>query len=378
MSLFDPHMLLHLVVRFLDLTTMVIVVGGLAFDAFVMTPVLRGLDLAPADHAAVEARYQRLYVRLVGGALIGLFLIQFIDVLLRVQMMSGRPFPVVMGLLPSAIPGTHIGKVWLAKMAVLVVLVGVWTATSRRHAPTASWSRPVLLGGAALFSLMVALAGHAADQGNVSPDVAADWLHVMSICAWVGGLVSFSVLVPRVPDVLDESRAARVVTRAMNRFSTVAGWSLAVLILTGMYGVWQHIHAWAGLTSAYGAALLVKLALVAPMIALGAVGRYDNLPELQTKTGETFRITWLSRTAAGSFAAIRRLFGIDPLRAAHETIAAVRTRTVRFIVVECAFAVGVLIGTAVLTQTMPPHVTDFGAPEPMPHHMMDMPSGSMP
>ncbi|HET8760491.1 MAG TPA: CopD family protein [Nitrospiria bacterium] len=380
MSLLDPHMLLHLVVRALDLAAMVIVVGGLAFDAFVMTPVLGRLDLSPSERAPVDAAYRARYTRLVGWALAVLVIIQFADLLLRVQMMSGKPFSVVMGLLPSAITGTHIGKVWIAKIGALTILAIVWLVTYRRSAAPSggSWNRPGLLAIAAIVSIMVALAGHAADQGNVSPDVAADWLHVLSICTWVGGLVAFMVLVPTASRVAGERHAARLFTRAMARFSTVAGWSLGALLLTGAYGVWLHIHSWAGLAGAYGTALLVKLAFVAPMIGLGALGRFDNLPELQTMTGEAFRSTWLARVAAASFATIRRLSGVDPLRATHETIAAVRSRSLRFIVWECVFAVGVLAGTSVLTQTMPPHVTDFAVPEASPHHMMDMPNGSMP
>jgi len=294
-------------------------------------------------------------------------------------MMSGRPYSVVMGLLPSAIPGTHIGKVWVAKISVLAILALVWTTAYRRRAAPSSdaWSRPVLLGTAAAVSLMVALAGHAADKGNVSPDVAADWLHVMAVCAWVGGLVAFTVLVPTVSRIADEAHAARFFTRAMTRFSTVAGWSLGALLLTGAYGIWLHIHSWAGLTSTYGTALIVKLAFVAPMIALGALGRYDNLPELQSLTREPAHNTWLSRAAAASLAVIKRRFITAPLRSPREPIAAVRTRTIRFIVMECAFAVVVLVGTAVLTQTMPPHVTDFGVPDSMPHQMNNMPGHSM-
>lgn len=374
MSLLDPHMLLHLAVRALDLAATVIVVGGLAFDAFVMAPLLRH------EASAVHGRYQERFRRLIGWALWILFGLQFVDLLLRVQMMSGRPFAAVIGLLPAAIPGTHIGKVWLAKIVVLIVLIAVWTAAGRSRSETGigPWTRPALLGAVATFCAMIALAGHAADQGNLSPDVAADWLHVLAVCAWVGGLVAFIALVPPLVRLADEREAARLFTRAMARFSTVAGWSLGALLLTGAYGVWIHVHSWAGLASPYGSALLAKLVFVAPMIALGALGRYDNLPELQIMTGETFRSTWIARAAAASFAAVRRLFRIDPLRATHETIAAVRVRTLRFVAAECVFAVGVLVGTAVLTQTMPPHVTDFAVPEASPHHMMDMPNGSMP
>ncbi len=374
MNLLDPHMLLHLVVRGLDLATIVLVVGGLAFESFVAAPALRQLDVSPAERRTAALAFRRRHTRLVGWSLVTLLVIQSIDIVLRVQMMSGRPFSVVVGLIPQAAVGTHVGKVWMGKMAVLIGLLIVWTLVLRADDPApprTTWHRHALLAGAALFCLMVALAGHAVDRGNISLDVAADWLHVMAVSAWVGGLVALRALLPAALDSLDEKAAAHLFTRALGRFSTVAGWAVGILVATGAYSIWLHIPSWAGLSGTYGIALIVKLALVAPMIGLGALARFVSLPTLRALTGEPARSGPFARFATTCLVAARRMAGRHTASAG-ATAAQIRRRCMRFILFECALAVGVLAGTAVLTQTMPPHVTGFETPG-----MTDMPGMSM-
>ena len=374
MSLLDPHMLIHLVVRGLDLTAMMLVVGGLAFESFVAAPALRQLDVRPSERQTAALAFRHRHTRLVGWSLVALLVIQGLDIVLRVQMMSGRPFSVSVGLIPQVIVGTHNGKVWMGKMAVLVGLLIMWIFALKGGAsspPRTTWNGHALLTSAALFCLMVALAGHAADQGNLSPDVAADWLHVMAVSAWLGGLVSLRALLPAALDSLDEEAAARLFTRALDRFSTVAGWAVGILVATGAYGIWQHIPSWAGLSSTYGIALVVKLALVAPMIGLGALARFVSLPTLRALTGEPARSGPLARFATQCLT-VARLMAVRRTASAGASATLIRRRCMRFILFECGLAVGVLAGTAVLTQTMPPHVTDFDTPG-----MTDMPGMSM-
>ncbi|MBI3607630.1 MAG: CopD family protein [Nitrospirae bacterium] len=374
MSLLDPHMLIHLVVRGLDLAAMMLVVGGLAFESFVAAPALRQLDVPPSERRTAALAFRRRHTRLVGWSLAALLVIQGIDIVLRVQMMSSRPFSVVVGLFPQAIVGTHIGKAWLGKMAVLVGLLIIWILTLNVETSSSSrptWHRRALLIGAGLFCLMVALAGHAADRGNVSVDVAADWLHVMAVSAWLGGLVALRVLLPAALDSLDEKTAARLFTRALDRFSTMAGWAVGIMVATGTYSIWLHIPTWAGLSGTYGIALIAKLALVAPMIGLGALARFVSLPTLRALTGESVRSGPLTRFVTRCLAVARRM-AVRRTASAEATATQIRRRCLRFILFECALAVGVLAGTAVLTQTMPPHVTDFETPG-----MTDMPGMSM-
>ncbi len=96
-----------------------------------------------------------------------------------------------------------------------------------------------------------------------------DWLHLSFTALWLGG-VGYLALV-MTPSALRVSHAVPMLGRAIERFSTLA--VLSVLVL-GVTGVAQSagfvVTPSAVLTTDYGRALLVKLALSLPVLALGA------------------------------------------------------------------------------------------------------------
>ncbi len=380
MSLLEPHMLFHTIVQWLSLLATVILVGGIGFEFLVFRNAVRTANLPSVQQERISLQGQHYLKRLVGWSLFFLTLILGVDLLLRIQMMSGKPFGVVLGLVPSALLGTHIGKVWLGKIGVVLVMVILWFVLLRRPSAPA---RHFKYGGLAflmtggLFCLMVSLSGHAADQGNVSVPVVGDWLHVMAISTWVGGLVSLRIFLPRVLIQLEEKMALQFLTRVIARFSTVAMASVSTIVITGIYNTWLHIQSWQGfIQSTYGLSLLTKLALVLPMIGLGGLARYYILPHLQSLIGEPYPAGLFSRLA-GSFVRLGYRvigFGAAPNRS-NETFLNIRKQCLSFILLECILALGVLACTAVLTQTMPPHVTSFPSPGETPMH--DMPGMKM-
>jgi copper transport protein len=69
---------------------------------------------------------------------------------------------------------------------------------------------------------------------------------------------------------------------AVRRFSQVATISLGVVVLTGLVRGLVEVRTWHGLTStSFGRTLLIKLVLVAGLIALGAVNRFRIVPALR-------------------------------------------------------------------------------------------------
>jgi len=85
----------------------------------------------------------------------------------------------------------------------------------------------------------------------------ADMAHLVGVAVWLGGLVLLcSVVLPRrQPDEL---------RRVISRFSTMAGTSVAVVVLAGSFLSWQLVGSFGALTGTrYGHVLFVKLTLVA-------------------------------------------------------------------------------------------------------------------
>ncbi|WP_370290994.1 cytochrome c oxidase assembly protein [Nocardioides sp.] len=122
-------------------------------------------------------------------------------------------------------------------------------------------SRWVLLTRSVLALLVLALAavvpplltGHAAGAGNHDTAVIGVVVHVIAAVIWVGGVVALWWH-------LALSRKMR--ERALHRFSGIASWCLAAVVISGVIGTLVRTGGVDGLASAYGAAAGVKLVLV--------------------------------------------------------------------------------------------------------------------
>jgi copper transport protein len=121
------------------------------------------------------------------------------------------------------------------------------------------------------------ITSHSVGEG-VLP-IAADWLHVVATAVWIGGLVALVVALGTT-DRADREAVAPALT---SRFSTVAGVALAALIATGVYSAWVEIPALrAFAVTPYGRTLLVKLVIIVPLVAMGAVNRFVFTPMLKS------------------------------------------------------------------------------------------------
>ncbi|MFE2247432.1 copper resistance CopC/CopD family protein [Streptomyces lavendulae] len=110
-----------------------------------------------------------------------------------------------------------------------------------------------------------ALAEHAST--GIQPGLArpVDILHLLAVAAWLGGLVALLVALHKVPDIERE---------AVQRFSRVAFISVLVLAVTGVYQSWRQLGSWSALTgTSYGRLLIIKVALVAVLVAIAYLSR---------------------------------------------------------------------------------------------------------
>ncbi|MGW0389457.1 copper resistance CopC/CopD family protein [Streptomyces sp. NPDC003042] len=110
-----------------------------------------------------------------------------------------------------------------------------------------------------------ALSEHAST--GLQPGIAmpADILHLLAVATWLGGLAALLVALHKMPDIERE---------AVQRFSKVAFVSVLVIAVTGVYQSWRQIGSWSALTgTSYGRLLLIKVGLVAVLIAIAYLSR---------------------------------------------------------------------------------------------------------
>jgi uncharacterized membrane protein/nitrogen fixation protein FixH len=126
---------------------------------------------------------------------------------------------------------------------------------------------------AAAAMLVLARSGHAAGESPEWLNVGVQWLHLLAVGAWVGGF-AWLLLAIRGADTEDRRSAVR-------RFSTLAAAALAITVATGVGRAWAELGGWRQLfDTSFGTTLLVKSALVALLIGLGALNRYRNIPRM--------------------------------------------------------------------------------------------------
>ncbi|MFJ6690929.1 copper resistance protein CopC [Streptomyces sp. NPDC091294] len=157
------------------------------------------------------------------------------------------------------------GVLLLTRLALLapvaLFLVGVSRADRyRRHSPLVGAVGAALAVG---LALTWAAAEHAAAGIQVPLAMASSTVHLLATAVWLGGLTALILTLRATAD------AATVA-----RFSRVALASVCVLVTTGVYQSWRGLGSWQALTgTTYGRLLLVKVVLVAVLLAAAAVSR---------------------------------------------------------------------------------------------------------
>ena len=154
------------------------------------------------------------------------------------------------------------GRWWFVRLAGIevatsLVLLRTWGSAQRW------WSACLAVLGIGLLAVVTA-GGHGITGRYVALGFAATVLHLGAISAWLGGLVALTLAVPR----------SEVLALA-GRFSPIALCSVIVLAATGVFNAWRQIGSWDALTdSDYGTWLVVKLTLLAAVVAVAVVSRW--------------------------------------------------------------------------------------------------------
>jgi copper transport protein len=239
---------------------------------------------------------------------------------------------------------TRIGELLLVRLGLIVVVVTALMWWLRRGA-VRSGAGPaavtIVAGGAAL-ALTWSLATHSADGGRLVT-LPVDLVHMMAMSAWLGGMPALLVLLLKVRD-------SAALTRAVPMFSRTATICVVALVGTGVIQAWRQVGSADALTStSYGDWLMIKVALVVGIVALGGFARWWATPRL------------VAANAAPEGRSTRRA-GIATARTA--ALQTGSTRLGRVVALETGLGALVLAVTATLVATQPAqaaHEADLAA-----------------
>ncbi|MGZ4795581.1 MAG: copper resistance CopC/CopD family protein [Acidimicrobiia bacterium] len=326
------------VMRFGVFAGIALLLGGVAFVTFLWPSGRTSVRMRQLVFAGLELTF----VCTVGG-----FLLQ------GPYTSSGGLGDVFSGDQISAVWDTRFGKVWVARLVLLVLMGALLRVVLRHGRRTRAELVAVSVVGVALAATP-ALAGHASAGRWVVLAFPIDVVHVLAMSVWIGGLVS--LVLARHDDVAYGRVAAR--------FSNVALGAVIAIVTTGVIQSIRQLEPFSALwDSTYGALLIGKLAAFAAILAVASYSRRLVHGRATASAPEPARATVpqpaaFAMAGGGGGGGIGTLVppDVDPdAPVAHPKLSlAVRG--------ELVFAAVVLAFTSVLVNTSPPHSVLQAAP----------------
>ncbi len=321
--------------RWLGYLALMALAGGFIFRLAVMAPGVAASRLGRERQAELLASYDNRFRQRGMDAGVILIAATAAGMVAQAANAADVSFVAAFGEPLLRLLGTRLGFLWQGRLALAVILLLLlWRADGR----VLRWGG--LIGSAALLGLVSVNSHAAAMPTGAWLAVALDWLHQAGAAAWVGGLFAFALLCPPILRGLKSDARVRLLSALIPRFSTLALISVAVLGLTGTFQAWLQVSSWPAFRTLYGYSLIAKLALIAPMLALGGANLLIVRPRL-----------------AAAIAARARRFGPAAARLVQRFRWAV--------LAEAILGVGVLIATALLTASEPARETYARQPRPI-------------
>lgn len=259
-------------------------IGVAAFRTFV-------LPRATAIDADLRGRMEGRAALLGVAASMVVIISAFARLFLESKMMSAMP-----GMTTMSMPDMAMHTRWgfalrLELGAAFVALVAFILAARRLH-----WAWQLAAASAIVLAVTPALAGHAAASPRFTTlMIATDFLHVLGGATWLGNLLSIMLIGVPIALTLDGPGRWEAVASLVNAFSPIALASVAIVGASGVVASWVHLEHVAALwRTVYGQVLLLKLALVAITLMVGAYNFRRVQPRLIHQGGAAH----LQRSAA--------------------------------------------------------------------------------
>jgi len=260
----------EIALRFVGFLGLAVAFGSAVLTMFVWLPAGRDPDAREALGYGLGLQALLLWGRLgafgFGVGMVGLLLLATgFETPGGLERVAGSPY------LLSVILGLGIAvAIFLALSVALAHARSTHPEASRAPARGA-----LILSFAAIFA--ISLGTHAAATAAVPlSGILANAAHLTGVAMWVGGLAGLVA----VRGLLRDAKALPLARYAFAGFSRLAGYAILLVIASGtglallLVGGWEALGA-----TGYGWVVLVKMALVVPMIALGGFNRYRLIPQ---------------------------------------------------------------------------------------------------
>lgn len=274
-----PPPLRDSVVRWLNLLFVMLALGSVPFGVFVWQPAVTG---SIGTHQSVSAEVRTAHASMVwvlrklvfvGGIL--LLLATLLLLVTQAASAADVPWMAAIGAPTMQLLSSRTGVLLLARV---VLTLGVMAVVWRLPLVGRRWWPALLLGGALLLTFSLNSHSAAVDSG-AGVAIAMDWLHIVAMVVWMGGLVPLIFAVWPARHAAEHSPPLGTL---LSYFSRLAISGVVVLALTGVYSYMLHINNLDVLASTtYGRALVIKTVLFGTLLLLGGLNMLFLAPRLR-------------------------------------------------------------------------------------------------
>lgn len=260
-----------LVAKWLLLAALAVLVGEIPFALFIWSPALAKADLT--SDIMQPPSWRKITQFAWMAFLIGLL----ISLLSQAGQASGNELAWPWASETSLVlTGSRLGLIWLVRLTL--ALIGIWLMM---HPAAPRWKSWVELVVRLALLLTVSLASHAATEARPFLPVLGDWLHLVGMSLWFGGLAYLLSGLRQLQQVEGVLRT-RLIASSMGRFSLMALLSVGVIGVTGLYAAMLRVGSLEALdTTIYGHVLYFKQGFVAALLLLAAANLLFIIPRLK-------------------------------------------------------------------------------------------------
>lgn len=272
--------------KFVMLAALALLAGQRLFSALVWGPALRSHQ----NEVVKPAVWQTLYRMALTGVLLSIA----IGILAQAGQTTSRelsfPWDQAVG---RVLIESRLGLIWLVRLAV--ALFAAWLASRRATRFTEWFSFALFLS----LLLTITLTSHAAAETKPLLPILADWIHLIGMAFWLGGVVYFYTGIRHLQQTT-EPLQTRLISLLTRRFSIHAMIAVALIGITGLYAAGLRVGTWSALwTTLYGHVLLVKQGFVAGLLLIAAINLLIISPRLHRErlqgTGNATLVTTFGR-----------------------------------------------------------------------------------
>ena len=207
----------------------------------------------------VEIFHHGKFMSITGIGLMLVFVSDILMIVVQTVRLETSPLNVI---------ETYFGTIWLARMIITMVLLGIWFGMDRKKTLSKKSQIPMLVVSLMLISTST-LIGHGAASEQIGA-IVLDYIHNLVAAVWIGGIIYFAFTLLPTFSQLKEVNKEKMSLVLIPRFSIAFIISVGIVIITGPTLMW-FLETDVGLIteSVFGQLIILKIAIAAIMVGLG-------------------------------------------------------------------------------------------------------------